>query len=105
MRVSKHWTEIEAQSDDSSLLSIDGALKLIAKPRDTASPPAPPPAPVREQVIPTWDEPTGHFTDEPVDVKVNSDPATVVTSEPARTKPDLAGHLGNRVQLKEEICK
>jgi hypothetical protein len=104
MRVARHWTEIEAQSDDSSLLSIDGALKLIAKPRDTAPPPAPPPAPVREQVIPTWDEPTGHFADEPT-VEAGSEPATVVTSEPARPKLDLARHLGNRVQLKEEICR
>lgn len=35
MRLAKHRSEIEAKTEDSSVLSIDGAIKLLAKPVET----------------------------------------------------------------------
>jgi len=36
MRLANHWAEIEAKSADSALLSIDGAVKLLAAPNQLA---------------------------------------------------------------------
>ena len=36
MRIANHWAEIEAKSADSALLSIDGAVKLLAAPKPPA---------------------------------------------------------------------
>ncbi|MGI6415342.1 MAG: DUF3102 domain-containing protein [Thermoguttaceae bacterium] len=36
MRIANHWAEIEAKSADSALLSIDGAVKLLAAPKPMA---------------------------------------------------------------------
>ena len=54
MRIANHWQEIEAKSADSALLSIDGAVKLLAAPKPKEKPSAPPTAPEPDEPADGW---------------------------------------------------
>ena len=63
MRIANHWQEIEAKSADSALLSIDGAVKLLAAPKPKEKPSAPPAAPEPDEPAGGWCLICGSTTD------------------------------------------
>lgn len=63
MRIANHWQEIEAKNADSALLSIDGAVKLLAAPKPKEKPSAPPAAPEPDEPAGGWCLICGSTTD------------------------------------------